>query len=144
MSRKFPIVLSVVLVIGAFFAHAAVDDSQSYVMEAAAPYVEEGFSMRYEFWDGTMRPGERKVIQHQLFKGMEYWFWVAAEWPGCTMRVHAYDEAGELVEAESWTRDQMAGVRLSPEKTGSHYLLVEVVSAPGNDPVNWSMGYAYR
>ncbi len=123
---------------------AMVDDSQSYALEAASPYVEKGFSMRYEFWDGKLKPGESQIVRHQLFKGNEYWFWAATDRLKGKISVHAYDEDGDLIEAESWQKDNIAAVRVTPPKTGTYYLLVKMEELPDKEPADWSLAYAYR
>src|SRR5581483_1265839 len=55
---------------------ASVDDAQSFALEAAAPYVKEGFQVREDYWGGDLGSGEKKAVRQQLFKGNEYWFWM--------------------------------------------------------------------
>jgi hypothetical protein len=123
---------------------AEVDDAQSYALEAAEPYVKDGYSMRYEFWHGALKPGEDKQVRHQLFAGNEYWFWVATDVPDAELRVNIYDAEGNLVEAESWQKENVAGARLKPEKTGSYIVRVEVLKSTENEPVSWALAYGYR
>ena len=53
---------------------ASVDDAQSFALEAAVPYVKEGFQVREDYWGGDLAAGEKKAVRQQLFKGNEYWF----------------------------------------------------------------------
>ena len=129
---------------GAVTLRSEVDDAQSYALEVAEPYIKQGFSMRYEFWDGDLKPGENKQVRHQLFKGNEYWFWVATSAEDAEVRVNIYDDKGNLVEAESWQKDNTAGARLSPAVTGSFIVRVEVTKSTDNEPVRWSLAYGYR
>ena len=54
---------------------ASVDDAQSFALQAAEPYVKEGFQVREDYWGGDLGSGEKKAVRQQLFKGNEYWFW---------------------------------------------------------------------
>jgi hypothetical protein len=125
-------------------ARAMVDDSRSYALEAATPYIEEGFSMRYEFWDGKIKNGEQKLVRHQLFKGNEYWFWAATDILEAKIAIHAYDENGDLVEAESWQKGNVAAVRVTPQKTGTYFLMITVREVPEDTEATWTVAYAYR
>ena len=58
-------------------AFASVDDAQSFALQAAEPYVKDGFQVREDFWGGDLGAGEKKAVKQQLFKGNEYWFWLA-------------------------------------------------------------------
>ena len=58
---------------------ASVDDAQSFALQAAEPYVKEGFQVREDYWGGDLGPGEKKAVRQQLFKGNEYWFWLGTE-----------------------------------------------------------------
>ena len=124
--------------------NGTVNDSQSYALEIATEYVEDGFSVRYEFWDGELKPGEQKAIRHQLFKGNEYWFWLASDLQDVKLEIHVYDSKGNLVEAESWQRDHFAAVRVVPLNTGTYILLVQVNESNKGEPASWSLAYGYR
>ena len=60
----------------ALVARASVDDAQSFALQAAEPYVKEGFQVREDYWGGDLAAGEKKAVRQQLFKGNEYWFWL--------------------------------------------------------------------
>jgi len=53
---------------------ASVDDAQSFALQAAEPYVKQGFQVREDYWGGDLGSGEKKAVRQQLFKGNEYWF----------------------------------------------------------------------
>ena len=49
---------------------ASVDDAQSFALQAAEPYVKEGFQVREDYWGGDLGSGEKKsgpptIIQRQ-------------------------------------------------------------------------------
>ncbi len=76
-------------------ARASVDDAQSFALQAAEPYVKEGFQVREDYWGGDLGVGEKKAVRQQLFKGNEYWFWMGAESERAKVSVHIYDSEGQ-------------------------------------------------
>jgi hypothetical protein len=112
-------------------------------MEAAAPYVKQGFEIRQESWAGSLAIGQNTTLAHQLFKGNEYWFIAATENDGVTLSVHLYDTNGKLVEAESWSRGRFAGVRVTPKKSGTHYIVVKVETGSVRR-ARWALIYGFR
>ena len=77
---------------------ASVDDAQSFALQAAEPYVKEGFQVREDYWGGDLGSGEKKAVRQQLFKGNEYWFWMGTEVERGKISVHIYDSDGKLAE----------------------------------------------
>jgi hypothetical protein len=39
---------------------ASVDDAQSFALQAAEPYVKQGFQVREDYWGGDLASGEKK------------------------------------------------------------------------------------
>src|SRR5690242_12017858 len=76
----------------------SVDDAQSFALQAAEPYVKEGFQVREDYWGGDLGVAEKKAVRQQLFKGNEYWFWMGTEEEHAKISVHIYDSEGKLVE----------------------------------------------
>jgi len=70
---------------------ATVDDAQSFALQAAEPYVKQGFQVREDYWGGDLGAGEKKAVRQQLFKGNEYWFWLGTEADRAKVSVHVYD-----------------------------------------------------
>ena len=123
-----------------------VDDARSFALEGAYPYIERGFILREDYWPGELAPGKKKIIRHQLFKGNEYWFWLATDADPdkkVVLSVHIYDARGELAEAETITFLQGSGARILPKNTGSYYIVVKVEKASARK-VAWALVYAYR
>src|SRR3954468_23362432 len=60
-------------------AYGTIDDALSFALEAADPYVKEGFTVREDYWGGDLPVKTSKTIVHQLFKGNEYWFWMGTD-----------------------------------------------------------------
>ena len=52
-------------------SRASVDDAQSFALQAAEPYVKDGFQVREDYWGGDLGSGEKKAVRQQLFKGNE-------------------------------------------------------------------------
>jgi hypothetical protein len=127
-------------------AHATVDDALSFALEAADPYVKEGYTVREDYWGGDLPVKSTKAIVHQLFKGNDYWFWMGTDEKTAKISVHIYDSEGNLVEVEAFDstkKPHMAGARVSPKKTGSYYLIVEVEKSP-LERTTWSLAYGFK
>src|SRR5438067_13755988 len=77
---------------------ASVDDAQSFALQAAEPYVKDGFQVREDYWGGDLGAGEKKAVRQQLFKGNEYWFWLGTEVEAAKVSVNIYDSEGKLAE----------------------------------------------
>ncbi|MBX6324609.1 MAG: hypothetical protein IRY93_01075, partial [Chthoniobacterales bacterium] len=77
-----------VVLLGRVAALASVDDAQSFALQAAEPYVKQGFQVREDYWGGDLGAGEKKAVRQQLFKGNEYWFWLGTEVNRAKVSVH--------------------------------------------------------
>ncbi len=128
-------------------ALATIDDALAFALEAATPYVKEGFTVREDYWGGDLPVKGTKAIVHQLFKGNEYWFWMASDTKDAKITVHVYDSEGNLAEVESKVLKVNGGsacaARVVPKKTGSYYLIVEVQKSP-EERTTWSLAYGFR
>jgi hypothetical protein len=122
---------------------AVSDDAHSFALEAAAPYVEKGFALREEFWSGWLATKKQSVITHQLFKGNEYWFWLASDEEKATLKVHVYDAKGNLVDEEAWQKDHKAGVRVVPKTSGTYYIVFSIESSPLKR-THWAIAYGFK
>jgi hypothetical protein len=136
-------VAAAVLTLLQFDACATVDDALSYALEAADPYVKQGFTVREDYWGGDLGAKEQKAIVHQLFKGNEYWFWMGTDVPKAKISVHVYDSDGNLAETEHWQKPHFAGARVVPKTTGTYYLIVEVESSD-RERTHWALAYGFR
>lgn len=122
-SKTTAILLALLLSLGGV-VYGFVNEAISLALEAAAPYVEQGFEVREDNWSGEVEPGKPLLIRHQLFRGNEYWFWAGTSWPGATIKIEIYDSDGNSVGLESFARDSFAGVRTLPQKTATYYIRV--------------------
>jgi len=125
-------------------AHATVNDSLSFALQAAHPYVKEGFTVREDYWGGDLPVKQPKAIVQQLFKGNEYWFWMGTDSTTAKISVHVYDAEGHLVEAEYWkNKPHMAAARVVPKVSGTYYLMVEIEKSP-LERTHWALAYGFR
>ena len=129
-------------------AWATIDDALSFALEAADPYVKEGFTVREDYWGGDLPVKQTKAIVHQLFKGNEYWFWMGTDVKDAKISIHVYDSDGNLVEVEAKPGKAASGgatamARVVPKKTGSYYLIVEVEKSP-EERTHWALAYGFK
>src|SRR5881396_1872767 len=137
------ILVVVPLILGAT-AIASVDDAQSFALQAAEPYVREGFQVREDYWGGDLAAGEKKAVRQQLFKGNEYWFWLGTEVRRAKVSVHIYDKEGKLAERpDSWAKDHMAAAHIIAKTTGSYFIVVSVEESPAAR-THWVLAYGFR
>ena len=141
MTRLFKTLL--ILALTVLPALATVDDALSYALEAAQPYVKEGFTVREDYWGGDMAKQQPKAITMQLFKGNQYWFWAGTDVKGSKISVHIYDSEGNLSEVESWQKGQLSASRVLPKRTGTYYIIVEIEKSSA-ERTHWGMAYGFR
>jgi hypothetical protein len=123
---------------------ASVDDAQSFALQAAEPYVKEGFQVREDYWGGDLGVGEKKAVRQQLFKGNEYWFWLGTEVEKAKVSVHVYDGEGKLAEQpDSWEKGHFAGAHIIPSATSSYFIIVTVEESP-EERTHWALVYGFR
>jgi hypothetical protein len=128
--HRFLIVgVSMVLATGFPLAQATVNPTLSCALEAAMPYVEEGFTVREDNWQGKFELNVQKAIKHQLFKGNEYWFWLGSSSPGVTLSVKVYDSKGRPVDVETKVEKTSASARVLAPKTGLYYIVIKAMPA---------------
>ena len=125
-------------------ACASVDDAQSFALQAAEPYVKQGFQVREDYWGGDLASGEKKAVRQQLFKGNEYWFWMGTEVDRAKVSVHIYDSDGKLAEEpDSWEKGHFAAAHVIPKTTGSYFIIVSVEESP-EERTHWALVYGFR
>ena len=125
-------------------ACASVDDAQSFALQAAEPYVKQGFQVREDYWGGNLASGEKKAVRQQLFKGNEYWFWLGTEVDRAKVSVHIYDSDGKLAEEpDSWEKGHFAAAHVIPKTTGSYFIIVSVEQSP-EERTHWALVYGFR
>ena len=129
--RALAVLVAALLLPFAGRLNAFVNEAISLALEAATPYVEQGFEVREDNWSGEVAPDKPLLVRHQLFRGNEYWFWAGTSWPGASIQVDIFDSKGNSVGLESFAKDSFAGVRALPQKTGTYFIWIKT----GYDPV---------
>jgi hypothetical protein len=122
---------------------ATVNDSLSFALQAADPHVKEGFSVREDYWGGDLGVKDQKAIAQQLFRGLEYWFWMGTELESAKISVHIYDQEGNLAEVESFQKKHIAAARIIPKRSGTYYVVVQI-EASLEERTPWALAYGYR
>ncbi len=124
-------------------SHATVDDAHGFAMEAAIPFVEQGFIVREDYWNGEVKTGQKLMIKHQMFKGNEYAFWLGTANEGVTFELKVYDEKGKEITIDAKSSGSFASIRVNPPKTGT-YSLVFSLSSKTEKGLYWALAYGYR
>jgi hypothetical protein len=123
--------------------HATVDESHDFAMEAAMPFVEEGFIVREDYWNGEVKSGQKLLITHQLFKGNEYAFWLGTANSGVELDMKVFDEKNQPVDIKATSDKYFMSVRVNPPKTGTYRIFFELKSKQERS-VLWALAYGYR
>lgn len=126
-------------------ASASVDDAHSYAMEAASPFVDQGFIVREDYWNGEVKSGQQLMIRHQLFKGNEYAFWLGTANENCKLDLQVLDANGKPIQITTkiGIGPTFTSVRVNPPATGSYTLLFSVTSKT-ESAVFWALAYGYH
>jgi hypothetical protein len=127
----------------ATFVHATVDESHDFAMEAATPFVEQGFIVREDYWNGEVKSGQKLMITHQLFKGNEYAFWLGSANEGVALDMKVFDEKNQPVQINAKSDKFFMSVRVNPPKTGTYRIVFELKSKK-EPSVMWALAYGYR
>jgi hypothetical protein len=142
-SKLRTIFLAVLLTAAALPVLATVDDAHSYAMEAAAPFVEQGFIVREEYWNGEVKSGQKLMIKHQMFKGNEYAFWLGSANEDVVFELKIYDEKGKEITINGKADKMFASMRVNPPKTGT-YTIVFSLTSKKESGLFWALAYGYR
>ena len=125
-------------------ALAVVDDAHSAALEGAMDAVKHGFKIRQEYWKGTLKAGEQKIVRHQLFKGNEVWFWLGTSTEEeVKLDVEIYDAKGNKVTLEKKSGTDFAAARVVPAKTGT-YLVVFRIDGKTTEEIDWALVYGWK
>lgn len=143
--RTLKAALGAALLVLASPALANVDDAHSFAMEAADPYVSQGFIVREDYYNGEVKSGQKLMIKQQLFKGNEYAFWLGTANEDCALEVKVYDDKGKAIEIAPTmgVGEFFTSVRVNPPKTGT-YSVVFSVTSKTEKGVFWALAYGYR
>ncbi len=126
-------------------AFATVDDAHSFAMEAATPFVNDGFIVREDYWNGEVKSGQKLMVRHQLFKGNDYAFWLGTANDDCVLDIQVLDEKGAPIHItpKIGIGTNFTSVRVNPPKTGT-YSVVFSVTSKAEKSVFWALAYGYR
>ncbi|CAN5241222.1 hypothetical protein BH23VER1_BH23VER1_12230 [soil metagenome] len=122
-------ILSLALVALPGIGHAIVDDAHSFAMEAATPYVKQGFRVRSDYWSGEIELGEQKAIRHQLFKGNNYCFWLGTDADGVALQIGIYDIEGNPMAIQVVDGNHAMSARILPPSTGYYVIVFSIQPA---------------
>ena len=143
MNRIFLTLLTIASLVTPVQAYSKIEDALAFALEAAAPHVKEGFTVREDYWGGDLPVKTTKAIVHQLYKGNEYWFWMGTDTKDAKISIHVYDSMGNLCEVEATQKPHFATARVVPKKSGSYYLIVEIEKSP-EERTTWALAYGFR
>jgi len=129
MNRRIPLLLPLLTAFALGAAHTESDDevaARRNVLELAGAFANEGFKLRDGHWSGTVKTGEAKIIQVNLYAGNEYYFAVSGTEKAKKMAITAYDETGAKMEIEEpYQEGFTAAIGFSPLASGPYYVKVE-------------------
>lgn len=127
----------------AALVHATVDEAHDYTMQAAVPFVEQGFIVREDYWNGEVKSGQKLAITHQLFKGNEYAFWLGTSQEDVTLDMKVFDDKNQPVQIKATADKFFLSVRVNPPKTGTYKIVFEL-SSKKETALLWALAYGYR
>ena len=133
----------VALLACATLLHATVDESHDFAMEAATPFVEKGFIVREDYWNGEVKSGQKLMITHQLFKGNEYAFWLGTSQEGVALDMKVYDDKNQPVQIDTTKDKNFMSVRVNPPRTGTYKIVFELKSKASSS-ILWALAYGYH
>lgn len=143
--KQLNLLVALALACLAGWVHASVDDAHSFAMEAATPFVSEGFIVREDYWNGEVKSGQKLMVKHQLFKGNEYAFWLGTSNLDTKLEIEVLDEKGTKIHItpKIGIGPTFTSVRVNPPKTGT-YSVVFSVTSKTEKGVFWALAYGYR
>jgi len=141
--RTTALLTAVALLASAPLSHATIDDAHSFAMEAAVPFVEQGFIVREDYWNGEVKSGQTLMVRHQMFKGNEYAFWLGTAQEDVSFELMVLDEKGNEIELDFKSKGMFATIRVNPPKRGT-YSVVFSLTSKKEKGVYWALAYGYR
>ena len=134
-------------------AMAVPSEARRLALETAGAFTNDGFRTRDGEWSGTLTKGTPLFLQVTLFAGESYWFIAASPQRGGVVRVTLHDSSGKRIKGEQWKDEIKEGdlkpfarsaAGLSPEKSGTYFVAVELVEQPDASPADFTLVYAYK
>ena len=123
------------------------DDVKLLAEKVALPDLEgdNPFVLREQWFSGSVKPGNAKLLQLQLFRRNSYRFWLAVPNENAALSLNLYNSDGEIVETETVTYDSsnVASMVVEADATGLYYVRISLHT--GIDQAqDWAMIYGYR
>jgi hypothetical protein len=100
-------------------------EARKRALELAGAFSNEGFKIRDGNWCGSLKAGEGKLIQVNLYAGNQYWFSAAATDGAKKLQVTVYDETGAPQTSEPYQEAATAAAGFSPVASGVYYVKVQ-------------------
>jgi hypothetical protein len=107
---------------------------------------DDPFVIQDTSWNGTLSPGNAKLIPQQLLKKHTYLFWFAISDPGVGSFLNLYDGEGRLMKTNTVRypdRENGVGMIVTPETTGAYYLRLALAPGAKSDQ-EWAVIYAHK
>ncbi len=136
------------------FAAAPDDDrvaARSAALDMAGAWSNDGFKLRDGFWSDTLKPGESKIVQVNLYAGNQYWFTLAASNKAKKIAVSVYDETGKPVPGERLASEPVpadaaparirAAAGFAPVTSGPYLVKVDLLEG---DPCAFALIYSFK
>ena len=142
MKPRLSLLVPLALAMAVPLAVATVNDALSFAKEAAAPYAKQGFTVREDAWGGDLGVKDQQAVTAQLFRGNEYWFWLATDTRGAVITVHVYDSDGKLANPNSGKRPLRCR-QSHPSQNGCVLRHCHCEKSP-QERSNWALVYGYR
>ncbi|HEY1082239.1 MAG TPA: hypothetical protein VGE29_08255 [Prosthecobacter sp.] len=143
LQRATALLTTALLLTSAPLSHATIDDAHSFAMEAAVPFVEQGFIVREDYWNGEVKSGQKLMVRHQMFKGNENAFWLVTAQENIAFELKVLDEKGKEIELDFKSKGMYSTIRVNPPKTGT-YSIVFSLTSKTEKAVYWALAYGYR
>jgi hypothetical protein len=144
MSARILLTLAISLFLVSAASPAPSDEeveARNRALTLAGAFSNDGFKIRDGHWVGTIKIGESKLIQVNLYAGNEYWFSVAATDQAKRLVVTVFDEAGQPMKSEPYQEGYTAAAGFSPDASGPYYIKVAQLEG---DPAAFCLLYSYK
>ena len=125
-ARRTALLIGALLVLQVAASRGSVDDAQSFALQAAEPYVKEGFQVREDYWGGDLgRGGEKSGAATAYSKATNTGSGWAQKWSRPRFRCTFMIRTASLCEQpDSWQKGHFAAAHLIPKTTGSYFVIV--------------------
>jgi hypothetical protein len=147
--------LALILALLATPALAATDDdhvaARSAALDMAGAWSNDGFRLRDGFWSGSLKAGEAKLVQVNLYAGNQYWFTLGTSDRAKKIAVTVYDENGKVMPGERVPSDPMPGDKsptrlraaagFAPTTSGPYLVKVQLLEG---DPCAFALVYSFK